>query len=59
MVPQRSRCGIASKTFKETDLKLTQLPGNIKMESADSEESHGGSSRSEKVATIKAKAART
>jgi hypothetical protein len=58
MVPQRSRCGIASKTFKETDLKLTQLLGNIKMESADSEESHG-SSRSEKVATIKAKAART
>jgi hypothetical protein len=37
-------------------LKLTQLPGNINMEAADSVESDGGSSRSEKVATIKAEA---
>jgi ferritin-like metal-binding protein YciE len=41
---------------KETDKKLTQLSGRINIEAA--EESDGGSSKSEKAATTKAKTAR-
>jgi ferritin-like metal-binding protein YciE len=43
---------------KETDKKLTQLSGRINVEAADSEESDGGSSKSGKAATTKAKTAR-